>query len=234
MPQFTKPSKTTLFCLFTLVTLSFAGSLVQAEPNEEPVSVSQWKNDGKPVAEVDEISGEEIAAYLTAKHEAEGTEEAARMVFDPAMAAGKIIIRVHKSSNPAKAEFLEVFRQKSANPNDLEPINLFDGGSSNQALVSTAGMHNGRMFTTPDGTFNIDTMEVMHHSHKYDNAPMPWSMFFMASTGIAIHGATPSEFGDLGKKASHGCVRVHPTNAKLLFDLVKKEGQQNAIIQVQG
>jgi lipoprotein-anchoring transpeptidase ErfK/SrfK len=135
-----------------------------------------------------------------------------------------------------------VFRQNSENPDNLSPINIFENGATNRALVSSAnfnkfqncGKSKNRPCTTPTGDFNIDLMEVMHHSSRFQNAPMPWSMFFMGSVGIAIHGATPSEYKDLGKKASHGCIRIHPDNGHLLFNLVKSEGgtRSGAVVQI--
>ncbi len=150
--------------------------------------------------------------------------------FDPSKAAGKILIRVHKSANTTKKpEYLEVFKQKSSDPNDLEPQNLFDKGTSNRALVSTAGTYSGKVYVTPAGNFTLDSMETMHYSSAYNNAPMPWSEFF--NGGIALHGATPDEFKLLGHKASHGCVRMHPDNAKLLFAFDKAQ-KSNVVVQV--
>ena len=36
----------------------------------------------------------------------------------------------------------------------------------------------------------------------------------------------------LGTPASHGCVRLHPDNARILFRMVKAEGMQNARVTV--
>jgi len=82
--------------------------------------------------------------------------------------------------------------------------------------VSTAG----RGYRTPTGFWTPYRMHVMWRSRKYDNAPMPHSIFF--HEGYAIH-ATPY-VKRLGKPASHGCVRLHPDNAKALFALVRQYG----------
>jgi lipoprotein-anchoring transpeptidase ErfK/SrfK len=71
-------------------------------------------------------------------------------------------------------------------------------------------------------------MHEMWHSSKYENAPMPWSIFFYG--GYAIHGTT--DLKHLGQVASHGCVRLDPENAKLLYDLVKEVGLQNTRVQL--
>jgi len=74
-------------------------------------------------------------------------------------------------------------------------------------------------YYTPTGTFTPYSLQPMHYSKKYDNAPMPHSIFF--SGGYAIH-ATP-HIGNLGRPASHGCVRLHPANAATLYQIVKAD-----------
>ena len=81
--------------------------------------------------------------------------------------------------------------------------------------VSTAK----RGYHTPSGTFNPYSLQIMHYSKKYDNAPMPNSIFF--NGGYAIHG-TP-HVGNLGRPASHGCVRLSPANARTLYGIVKRD-----------
>ena len=59
-------------------------------------------------------------------------------------------------------------------------------------------------------------------------SPMPHSIFFRG--GYAIHGT--NYVSRLGRRASHGCVRLHPSNARRLFNLVKQHGARNTRIQV--
>ncbi len=73
---------------------------------------------------------------------------------------------------------------------------------------------------TPVGYFRPQRMYVMVHSLKYDNAPMPHSIFFYG--GYAIHGT--DAVWHLGHVASHGCVRLAPQNAAALFEMVQHEG----------
>ena len=89
-----------------------------------------------------------------------------------------------------------------------------DSGSY-QWPVSTAR----KGYVTPTGTFRPYSLQPMHYSKKYDNAPMPNSIFF--SGGYAIH-ATP-HVGNLGRPASHGCVRLSPANARTLYGIVKND-----------
>lgn len=83
-------------------------------------------------------------------------------------------------------------------------------------------------YRTPTGTFRPSMLSPHHRSSLYDGAPMPWSVFFNGH--IAIHGTT--EIENLGRPASHGCVRLHPTNAERFFRLVQQVGRANTVISV--
>jgi hypothetical protein len=54
---------------------------------------------------------------------------------------------------------------------------------------------------------------------------MPHSIFFLG--GYAIHGTYST--AQLGRPASHGCVRLAPGNAAALFAMVKSEGARISI-----
>jgi hypothetical protein len=86
-------------------------------------------------------------------------------------------------------------------------------------------------FNTPDGTFKPNRMEVMHYSNQYEDAPMPHSIFFDLH-GHAIHGF--SDTPHLGMAVSHGCVRLSPANAAVLYDIVKSEGMGDTTVIVRG
>jgi len=81
---------------------------------------------------------------------------------------------------------------------------------------------------TPSGTFKPYSLEVMHYSRKYFNSPMPWSTFF--NGGVAIHGT--SAIHNLGRAASHGCVRTHPVSARRIYNLIRRYGRKNTTIIV--
>jgi lipoprotein-anchoring transpeptidase ErfK/SrfK len=85
-------------------------------------------------------------------------------------------------------------------------------------------------YSTPTGTFRPVRMNEIWYSSKYENSPMPWSIFFHG--GYAIHGT--EDVRHLGHVASHGCVRLDPRNAKLLYDLVSDVGMQNVKIVLHG
>lgn len=82
-------------------------------------------------------------------------------------------------------------------------------------------------FPTPVGVYGVSRLEANHRSKKYNNAPMPHSIFFQG--GYAIHGSY--DLASLGRPASHGCVRLEPANAAQLYAMVEQEG---AIIAVKG
>jgi len=84
-------------------------------------------------------------------------------------------------------------------------------------------------FETPRGTFRVLSLKEMHYSRKYDNAPMPHSIFF-TSVGHAIHAT--SAVGRLGRPASHGCIRLSPKDAAALFALVERHGMKNTSIRI--
>lgn len=75
-------------------------------------------------------------------------------------------------------------------------------------------------FYTPRGSWRPFKLKEMHYSKKYDNSPMPHSIFFLG--GYAIHATYYTK--QLGSPASHGCVRLHPQNAARLYNLVEKHG----------
>lgn len=84
-------------------------------------------------------------------------------------------------------------------------------------------------YTTPRGVYQPYLLKPMHYSKKYDNAPMPNSIFF--DGGYAIHATY--DLKHLGRPASHGCIRLHPQNAKWLYYLVKEYGKENTYIMIQ-
>jgi len=89
----------------------------------------------------------------------------------------------------------------------------------------------GRDYDTPSGTFKPFRMEIDHYSEEWDNAPMPYSIFF-TQTGNAIHGTY--EQRNLGRAVSHGCVRLSVKNAATLWGLVKREKMANTKVVLNG
>jgi len=85
-----------------------------------------------------------------------------------------------------------------------------------------------RGYDTPVGKFRLVRLERDWYSRKYQMAPMPHSIFFYK--GYAMHGTLEEK--TLGRRASHGCVRLSRENAATLFAMVRARGGRNARIVV--
>ncbi len=85
-------------------------------------------------------------------------------------------------------------------------------------------------YDTPGGDFKPFRMEKDHHSDEWDDAPMPYSIFF-TKQGHAIHGTNHTS---IGRPASHGCVRLSVKNAATLWALVKHEKMANTEVVLTG
>lgn len=81
---------------------------------------------------------------------------------------------------------------------------------------------------TPTGSFTPQFLSRDHRSSLYNNAPMPFSIFYRGN--YAIHGT--DQIKNLGRPASNGCVRLHPDNARVLFGLVREVGMAQTRIIV--
>src|SRR5476651_1677472 len=99
---------------------------------------------------------------------------------------------------------------------------VVDGAPRYQWPVSTARIG----YSTPNGSYRPQRLERKWFSRKYDWSPMPYSIFF--NEGYAIHGSY--EISHLGRPASHGCIRLHPQNAEVLFGLVKEHVRDTQIV----
>ena len=101
---------------------------------------------------------------------------------------------------------------------------IVDGVPKHHFVVST-GLAGG----PPTGTFRPQRMERTWHSRLYNMAPMPYSIFFHGN--YAIHGT--NQVGRLGRRASKGCVRLHPRDAAVLFKLVQRQGMARTRIVIE-
>ena len=99
-----------------------------------------------------------------------------------------------------------------------QKLHVFLGGEKQFTWdVSTA--RRGKV--TPTGIWSAQWLSEHHRSSLYNNAPMPFSIFYNGN--FAIHGT--NQVSKLGTPASAGCVRLHPENAKVLFDMVRAAGK---------
>ena len=98
---------------------------------------------------------------------------------------------------------------------DLEArvISAFRDGHEIGTAVALLGTQS---HPTPLGTFPVLNKSRQHFSRKYDNAPMPYSLW-LTNTGIAIHGSPV-----MNGYASHGCIGVPDDFAAKLFAATKR------------
>ncbi|WP_209346891.1 L,D-transpeptidase family protein [Pontixanthobacter sp. CEM42] len=92
-------------------------------------------------------------------------------------------------------------------------ISVFQGGYEIGAAAVLLGTDK---HPTPLGTFPIRYKMRHNVSEKYNNAPMPYSMF-LTTDGIALHGSEVEN-----GFASHGCVGMPDDFAAKIFAIAKK------------
>ena len=122
-------------------------------------------------------------------------------------------------SAPAKAELLV-----SISKSQQRLAVVIDGAETYRWPVSTGV----RGHDTPTGSFHPTRLERHWYSRQYNRTPMPWAMFF--HRGYAVHGTM--EVYNLGRAASHGCVRLRPDNAAILYALMRRQGLRNTQVVV--
>ena len=135
----------------------------------------------------------------------------------------------------------------------FSPISMFSGfNQSRIQIVATVSVSTQQMFLevkeaghtktaliwkvstgrpgldTPEGAYKPTWLDANHKSDQYEDAPMPYAVFFTG--GYAVHA---TEFTKrLGTPASHGCVRLSLENAETFFNLVKTYGKANTKIVI--
>jgi hypothetical protein len=77
---------------------------------------------------------------------------------------------------------------------------------------------------TYTGYFTPTLLDIDHVSNSYQDAKMPWSVFFNLPEGEATHQAPGGTEGHLGHRASGGCVRMFAKDARDLFWWVRMTG----------
>ncbi|MBX6328053.1 MAG: L,D-transpeptidase [Pseudolabrys sp.] len=140
------------------------------------------------------------------------------MRFPAALVAAAAIIAV---ITPARADLL-IHIDKST-----QQMTVSVDGEQRYVWPVSTGI---AQYDTPDGIFKPFRMEKDHFSREWDDAPMPYSIFF-TEKGHAIHGTNHK---GLGHPASHGCVRLSVAHAALLWDLVKKHKMAHTTVVLTG
>jgi lipoprotein-anchoring transpeptidase ErfK/SrfK len=146
-----------------------------------------------------------------------------RVLFGLTAAAMMVVVPVLSATAEAKRQSDKAETKRVA---DGLQINVDVGGQNMEVYADGKRIHRWAISTgrdgydTPGGTFRPQRLEREWFSKKYDDAPMPYSIFY--SGGFAIHGTNDTR--RLGRTASHGCIRLSPGNAARLFGLVQDYG----------
>jgi len=128
--------------------------------------------------------------------------------------------------------FMQIHSQTAFAANLIANVSL----SSQTMTVSQDGIVRHRWkvstarkgYVTPKGSWSAKWLSKNHRSRKYDDAPMPYAVFF--NGGYAVHATY--DLKRLGRPASHGCIRLHPENAAEFFSLASQNGLSNTRIIV--
>lgn len=115
-------------------------------------------------------------------------------------------------------------KPKPASTGD-SPCSISDGAcidlSANKSWLLSDGKvsygpvpitHGRKGYRTPAGTFKVSFKDIDHKSSIFNNAPMPYSVFF--NGGIAFHAGSLREL-------SHGCIHLSNAAAKTYYNSLK-------------
>ena len=149
-----------------------------------------------------------------------------------------IAARIRESVPPELARYFNVFlyvSKASAGPWAQHMFIYHRGDDGDLVFEKAVAVSTGRerqekyFTTTPTGLFELDPdrFDRVHFSARWHHAPMPWAMFLNYTihghlTGVALHSGIGHE-ADLGHRASGGCVRLPPEEAKALFQRFQQE-----------
>ena len=142
-------------------------------------------------------------------------------------------VQIQKEVWKLEARERELERKLSSFPGDVY-INIdksrqtMDVYKGNQLIYSWLCSTGRAGYVTPYGDFNPYHAVKMHYSKQWDNSPMPYSVFF--HHGFAIHGT--NYVRSLGRRASHGCVRLSERNARKIYNLARKYGYKRVHINI--
>jgi lipoprotein-anchoring transpeptidase ErfK/SrfK len=114
-------------------------------------------------------------------------------------------------------------------------LSLYENGVLTGQFATSTGMsgHGTPNFDKhPDGRIYDKYMSKTYPGGDYNGlGNMPYAVFIKG--GFAIHGTGKSNWPKLGRRASHGCIRVHPDNAYRFNRLVRQVGIANTWITVE-
>lgn len=151
-------------------------------------------------------------------------------LYNPLYASFDVIVVIQKSEFQAessvvveKGQHMRVYvREEALNliPQQQLQNAQYDKGSGLLFYWKTSTARPGH--STPVGHYFPQSFSSDHYSSLYNNAPMPYAIFFAGN--IASHGVRGASIAKLGTAASAGCARLEPQRAEDLFQLVGMVG----------
>jgi hypothetical protein len=133
-----------------------------------------------------------------------------------AVRSHRLVIAVNKSNQGIDAQTLTMFE------NGTEILRVKVSTGKEKEVLSKSGRK--YFSTTPKGYFRPQKMYKDYLSYTWQ-APMPNAVFIIG--GIALHATTKSNFADLGKRASGGCIRLMPDVSLLIREKIMETGLGN-------
>ncbi len=109
-----------------------------------------------------------------------------------------------------------------------------DGNQAYEWAISSgvAGRTTPNFDRRPNGRIYDRYSSVTYPGGDYNGlGNMPYAVFIEG--GFALHGTPRENWSKLGQRASHGCIRQHPDNARYLNRLIRRVGIQSVWITVQ-
>lgn len=153
-------------------------------------------------------------------------------LYNPTYATYDVIVLVTKTSSKIegtelieKGQRIRVYIREAA-LNELDPSQtrfILPNYDRSSGLLFYWKVSTGRTGSaTPSGFFVPQKFSSEHASSLYEDAPMPWAVFFDGN--VATHATLRDNYAFLGSRASHGCVRLEEQRAEDLFHLIGNVG----------
>jgi len=154
--------------------------------------------------------------------------------IDPAVVGGEFGDLLHLANGTCRRQSCAVWAVVSK---ARQTITIYVNGSpislaNNRTSTGLPGTGTPNFDKHPDGRiYNKYTSKKFPGGDYNGLGNMPYAVFIRG--GFAIHGTPRGNWGMLGRPASHGCIRVHPTTGQLFNQLVRQYGVRNTWITVQ-
>jgi lipoprotein-anchoring transpeptidase ErfK/SrfK len=136
----------------------------------------------------------------------------------------RLFLYVNKAAGGPTAQRLYVFAKQD--DGSLHLLHNWAASTGRERIETNPA---GKTLTTftPAGYYQLDRHRFYPNYRSAEwREPMPYAMFFNrvergSKTGLAIHAANGKEIAALGSRASAGCIRLAPENARSLFELIR-------------